>query len=72
MLFHERLKELRLMIGCTQKEMATLLEISTRSYQRYEQGIVEPNIAALLTLAERFNISLDYMLGLTDEMRRIR
>ena len=72
MLFHERLKEIRLATAFTQKQMADLLGISLRSYQRYEQGTVEPNIPSIIRIAERFNISLDYLFGLTEDPRKIR
>ena len=50
----------------TQKQTAEVLEMNLRSYQLYEQGTVEPNIKKLLTLADFFDVSLDYLMGRTD------
>ena len=36
------------------------------AYQRYEQGRREPAFRQLLTLADTFNVSLDYLVGRTD------
>ena len=51
------------MYGFTQKQMADLLEIAPRSYQRYESGEREPNIETLVRIADFFKISLDDLIG---------
>lgn len=64
--FGERLKELRKNKDLTQKEMANILGISEVSYQRYEYNISTPEYKKLIFLADYFHISLDYLVGRSD------
>ena len=64
--FSERLKELRSTKGATQKNMADLLGITERNYQRYEYGLVDPTASNISKLADYFVVSTDYLLGRTD------
>lgn len=66
MLFHEKLKELRLENEMTQKDLAEKLQLSTISIRQYEQGSREPSIEKLLKLAVIFDVSLDDLLCLED------
>ena len=50
----------------SQKDMAELLKVHQTSYSDYERGNVNIPISALKQLAEYFNTSVDYMIGLTD------
>lgn len=61
--FNECLKYERELCGYTQKQLAEFLEITPRSYQRYESGEREPNINTLIKIANLFNISLDKLVG---------
>lgn len=63
MKFNEYLKHHREVYGCTQKQMAELIGIAPRSYQRYESGEREPNIDTLVQIADFFKISLDDLIG---------
>jgi transcriptional regulator with XRE-family HTH domain len=47
------------------KEVAEMLGVTYRNYQRYERGEIEPNIQGLVALADLFNVSTDYLLGRT-------
>lgn len=62
----ERLKQLRLEKNLIQKEIAQLLNISTSAYGYYEQSKRDPDTKTLIILAEFFDVSVDYLLGLTD------
>lgn len=64
--FHVRLKELRQSNLKTQKELAEYLGITERSYQRYEAGDREPDIKGLNVLADYFKVTVDYLLGRTE------
>ena len=64
--FANRLKELRLAKGATQKNMAEWLGITERNYQRYEYGLVDPVASNVSRLADYFNVTADYLLGRTD------
>lgn len=66
-LFGERLKELRLEKKVPQKELATYLGISVRGYQFYESEDNEPNIKMLIALADFYGVTIDYLVGRTDE-----
>ena len=64
--FPDRLKELRKSKGTTQKAIAENLGILEQAYQHYEYGKHKPNYEYVVKLAEYFNVSTDYLLGLTD------
>ena len=66
MAFKEKLKDCRLSTKQTQKQIAEKLEISPRAYQHYELGTREPNIEMLIKIAKLFNVSIDYLLGRTN------
>lgn len=61
--FAKKLKEYRLLMGCTQKEMADMLGITVRGYRNYEIGAREPNLSFLVMLADRLQVSLDDLVG---------
>jgi transcriptional regulator with XRE-family HTH domain len=66
--FKDRLKDLRKSKSnkYTQMQMANQLKILVRTYQMYEYGKREPSISNLIKMAEIFNVSVDYLLGLSD------
>ena len=66
-MFGERLKELRLEKKVPQKELAVYLGISVRGYQFYESEDNEPNIKMLIALADFYGVTIDYLVGRTDE-----
>lgn len=67
--YHKRLRELRLRNNETQQQIARLLQTSQQAYLRYEKGINEIPVHRIITLCKHYNISADYLLCLTDEMR---
>lgn len=66
----ERLKELRTTKGMTLKQMAESLGMVQRNYQRYETGEVDPPLSKVVALADFFDVSLDYLVGRSDDPRR--
>ena len=62
----ERLKTLRNSSPVTQKHLAEILGVTERSYQRFEAGTSCPSIKTLIALADYFNVSLDYLVGRSD------
>ena len=65
--FCDRLKELRNAKGVTQKAMADVLGLKDdRSYRLYEAGKIDPPASKTIKLADYFDVSTDYLLGLTD------
>lgn len=64
--FANRLKQLRKENKLKQTDMASLLELTTRHYQEIEYGKVNIPALTLIKLADFFNVSLDYLVGRTD------
>jgi transcriptional regulator with XRE-family HTH domain len=62
-----RIKELREKTGLKQKEFAEKLGIKVTTYNGYETGNHEPKSDFLISLAKEFNVTVDYILGLTDD-----
>ena len=62
----KRLKELREERGLTQKQLATLLNLNSVTYLHYEKSQREPPLATLADMARFFEVSVDYLLGLTN------
>ena len=62
-----RLKDMREDRDIKQKEIAAFLHIKQNTYSQYENGQRQIPIEALIQLAEFFNTSTDYILGLTDD-----
>lgn len=65
-IFSTKLKETRISNSITQKQLADFLSISERSYQNYEYGNREPNFDITIKLADYLNVSIDYLLGRTN------
>lgn len=57
------LAELRKDRGLTQKDFADILHVSKSAVSHYEQGISVPTIQVLITIADYFNVNVDYLLG---------
>lgn len=64
--FPERIIELKKTRSLLQKDIANAAGITTRNYQRYEKGEQQPTLPVLLKLADFFNVSLDYLVGRSD------
>lgn len=65
-LFRERLKDLREEFNLEQKDMGERLNISASAYGFYEQGRNEPSLETLIKIAAIFQVSTDYLLGITN------
>lgn len=63
----ERLIELKESKNLLQKDIAKSINLSLRSYQRYEYGEREPTSSILIKIADYFNVSLDYLVGRSDD-----
>lgn len=62
----QRLKELREEKGLTQEKVAADLGITQPNYSRYEKETREPSISLLADMAKYFDVTIDYLVGLTD------
>lgn len=61
--FSERFKELRLEHDLSQQALATQLGLSKSSVNMYERGEREPGLDTLESIADYFNVDMDYLLG---------
>ena len=67
MCFPKRLKELRLAHGETQKDLANAIEVGRTTVSEYESGKIVPKQEGLLRIANHFNVSVDYLTGVSNE-----
>lgn len=63
----ERLRDLREDHDLTQQNIADILHISQRAYAHYELGTREIPIELLISLADYYETSVDYLLSRTDK-----
>lgn len=68
MTYVRRIRELREDHDKTQSEIAEILGTSQTMYARYERGANEMPIRHLIRLSNLYNVSTDYILGLSDDM----
>lgn len=64
--FPERIIEIKKQKNLLQKTIAESIGITVRNYQRYEKGEQQPTLPVLIKLADYFDVSLDYLVGRTD------
>ncbi len=69
-LYFKRIEDLRTDNDLTQIKVAKYLNMHTTVYRRYEKGVREIPVWALIKLSELYGVSVDYILGLTDNRRR--
>lgn len=67
----DRLKNLRYEKGLSQYELADKLGVSRGLIGNYEQGRREPDYNTLILFANFYDVSLDYLLGITDIRKRV-
>lgn len=65
--FGQRLRELRKEKGLKQTEMAQFLGCTDRNYQKMEYGEINIPALTLIKLADFFEVTLDYLVGRTDQ-----
>ena len=64
-----RIKDMREDKDLLQKEVAEFLNVSQTNYSKYELGKINIPINTLKKMAILFDTSIDYLLGLTDEIK---
>ena len=67
MTYQRRLRDLREDHDKTQQDIADILGTSQTMYARYERGANELPLRHLLVLADYYGVSVDYLLGRSDE-----
>lgn len=69
--YYERMRDLREDSDLRQSDMADILGLTNQqAYQRYEAGHALMPIHLLIKVAKQFEVSLDYLCGLTDDKRK--
>lgn len=63
----DNLRMLRKQRGLNQKELADVLGLQPAALSKYENGSNEPGIGMLKSMANFFGVSVDYIIGITDE-----
>ncbi|WP_295281983.1 helix-turn-helix transcriptional regulator [Veillonella sp.] len=67
-LFSKRLRILRKGKQLTQAQLGNLLNLENSTISSYERNKIMPSSDVLLKIAKYFNVSVDYLIGNTDEM----
>lgn len=68
--FSQRLVSIRKNNGMTQRATATSIGMTERSYQSLEYGTTKPSHDTIVKLCDFFDVSADYILGLSDDPER--
>lgn len=63
--FSLRIKKAREDAGYTQQQVAELTEISRSNISKYETNALEPNLETMGILAQFYNVSIDWLLGVS-------
>lgn len=66
----ERLRQCRKEKGLTQQRVAIYCDITENAYQNYELQTREPKLEILIKIADLFDVSLDYLVGRTDQKQK--
>ena len=69
-MYFKRIKDMRIDRDLRQKDVADFLGCHEGCYRRYENGSRDIPLWALIKLAESYDVSVDYLLGLTNTKRR--
>lgn len=70
MSYYKRIRDLREDNDLNQQQIATYLGITQQQYQLYESGKREIKLNLLISLAKYYNVSLDYITGLTNSKKK--
>lgn len=66
----DKLKEIREKTGMNKKEFADYLGVKYTTYNNYEVGSREPASDFLIMISKKFDISIDYIMGLSEEKEK--
>lgn len=66
-MFFHRLEDLRIDADLTQSQVAEILHCQREVYRRYEKGIRELPLSYAIVLAKYYSVSIDYIVGLSDQ-----
>ncbi len=69
-MIYKRIRDLREDNDLTQQNLADALHINRRTYSAYENGVNSMTPETLIKIANFYDVSVDYLLGLTDTPKR--
>lgn len=72
MQYYPRLRDLREDMDLTQDELVKILNMHKTTYTNYEQGKREPPFELIIQLAKLYNVSIDYIAGLTNTKKSLK
>ena len=72
MYLYQRLRDLREDADKSQSEIAKILDTSQQQYSRWESGERELPMHHFITLADYYNVSLDYLAGRVDVLKKFK
>lgn len=67
---YRRLRDLRENHDLTQQQVANMLRTTQQQYGKYENGVQEIPVHHLITLADYYKVTIDYIVGLTNHKLR--
>lgn len=68
-MFFKRIGDLRQDNDMTQQQVADLLHCQREVYRRYEKGTREIPVSYAIVLARHYDVSVDYLLGVSDKKK---
>ncbi|GAA0076146.1 hypothetical protein UT300005_05240 [Clostridium sp. CTA-5] len=68
----KRIKERRLLLGYNQPELAKILNVSKQTVSNWEKGNRTPDAETLIKLANIFSVSVDFLLGKTNNVENTK
>lgn len=68
--FASRVRALRRVLNMTQEETSKALNVHRTSYTKYETDVAMPDAECMRNMALLFNVSLDYLMDLSDKTHR--
>ena len=71
MYYYQRLRDLREDRDLKQADVSRVLGMKQPQYNRYETGVRQLPLHHLITLCKFYNVSADYILGLSDTYREL-
>ena len=66
-IFSDRLKELRLSMNSTQVEFVEDMSFTASALSAYEKNLKNPSISVAIQIAEKYNVSIDWLCGLSEQ-----
>ena len=67
---YEHLKDLRESLGMTQAEFGKSIGVAKTTYNNYETGIREPKSDFWIAVAQKYGVTIDYLMGFSDDPKK--